>query len=159
MPSLAPALLAPLLPIFLPLAVRWAEQEERRILDHGVPLPAESLADARNMGVSEPGKIRLLKVDCVPSPANPLLRWLGRRTGLISPMTAGMALRYGIFLRADCWMNRHIIAHECVHTAQYERLGTIRVFLQQYLLECLHVGYPAAPLEQEAICRSATIPL
>ncbi|CAN5828498.1 hypothetical protein BH09VER1_BH09VER1_42190 [soil metagenome] len=151
--------LANLVPFVLPLATRWAEREEQRILQHGVPLSESSLSDARSMGVSYPNRIRLLKVDCVPAPQNPLLRWAGRQTGLISPATAGMALRYGIFIRSDCWNNRHIIAHECAHTAQYERLGSLSAFLAQYLRECLLVGYPAAPLEQEAIERCAAIPL
>jgi len=56
-----------------------------------------------------------------------------------------------IFVRSDCWCERRLIAHELVHTVQYERLGGIRPFLRQYLTECLTVGYPAAPMEQEAI--------
>ena len=41
--------------------------------------------------------------------------------------------------------------HELVHTSQYERLGGFEAFLKQYLYECITIGYPAAPLEQEAI--------
>lgn len=156
---LSSTLITPLLPFVLPLATRWVEREEKRILQQGVPLIEPSLSDALAMGVTDPGKIRLLKVDCVPSPGNPLLRWVGRQTGLISPATAGMALRYGIFIRSDCWSSRHIIAHECAHTAQYERLGSLSAFLRQYLRECLEVGYPAAPLEQEAIYKAAAIPI
>lgn len=150
-------LLLPFLPLILPVATRWAEREERRILLHGIPLREPNLSDAFLMGVAHPEKIRLLKVHCVPSPGNPLLKWAGECTGLISPGTAGMALRYGIFIRSDCWNNRHIIAHECAHTAQYERFGGFRSFLQQYIRECLQVGYPAAPLEQEAILKAAEI--
>lgn len=152
-------LLVPFLPLFLPLAVRWAENEEARILREGVPLSESSLSDALSMGVAYPRKIRLLKVDCVPSPGNLLLRWVGKQTGLISSATAGMALRYGIFIRSDCWESRHIIAHECAHTAQYERLGGVSAFLRQYIHECLEVGYPASPLEQEAVHKAAAIPI
>jgi len=80
-----------------------------------------------------------------------------QKTGLCSPHTAGMALRYGIFVRKDCWSDRHLIAHECVHTAQYEKFGGFRGFLSRYLRECLEIGYPAAPMEQEAIAKSAAI--
>jgi len=59
-------------------------------------------------------------------------------------------LRYGIFIRSDCWGERRLVVHELVHTWQYERLGGFRPFLQQYLHECITIGYPAAPLEQEA---------
>jgi hypothetical protein len=55
------------------------------------------------------------------------------------------------------WQDRRIIAHECVHTAQYERLGGFAEFLRDYLHECLEVGYPAGPLEQEAIHKSEQV--
>lgn len=48
-----------------------------------------------------------------------------------------------------------MIAHECVHTGQYERYGSAAGFLRTYLGECLEYGYLATPLEQEAIQRSA----
>ncbi len=63
----------------------------------------------------------------------------------------GLTVRYGIFLRSDCWRDRTIIAHELVHTAQYERLGGILPFLSKYLLECATLGYSQAPMEQEAM--------
>ena len=102
-------------------------------------------------------ELERVKVDEVPLPANHLLRWAAKRTKLISADTAGMALRYGIFIRSDCWKMRCLIAHEYVHTAQYERLGGIGQFLSLYLRECLEVGYPAGLLEQEAFLKSQQI--
>jgi hypothetical protein len=75
----------------------------------------------------------------------------------LTPATRGLALRYGIFVRSDCWGERALVAHELAHTAQYERLGGIRPFLRQYLMECLTIGYPAAPLEQEAIVAASRL--
>ena len=141
------------MPFCLPLAVRWASQQEQKILRAGVGLDESQLTDARLMGVARPEKVRLLKVDQVPLPANRLLCWAAKRTKLISSDTAGMALRYGIFIRSDCWQMRRLIAHECVHTAQYERLGGIEEFLSLYLRECLEVGYPSGLLEQEAFLK------
>jgi len=43
-----------------------------------------------------------------------------------------------------------LVFHELVHTLQYERFGGFPQFLKQYLHECITVGYPEAPLEQEA---------
>ena len=145
------------MPFCLPLAVRWASQQEQKILRAGVGLDESQVTDARLMGVARPEKVRLLKVDQVPLPANRLLRWAAKRTKLISSDTAGMALRYGIFIRSDCWQMRRLIAHECVHTAQYERLGGIEEFLSLYLRECLEVGYPSGLLEQEAFLKSQQI--
>lgn len=146
-----------LLPYLLPLAVRWVARTERRILLIGRPLEEPSLSDARAMGVMFPEKIRTLVVPSIPFPDNPILRFAGRASGLVSPHTAGMALRYGIFVRHDCIDDRRLVAHECVHTAQYERLGGIEPFLRLYLRECLEVGYRTSPLEVEAARKSEGI--
>lgn len=143
--------------VILPLASKWVEEQERIILQEGEPLSAQGLEDARLMGVTYPEQIRLLQVESIPLPSNPILKAAAVSTGLISQNTGGMSLRYGIFLRTDCWENREIIAHECVHTAQYERFGSVKSFLQHYLEECITIGYPDAPLEQEAITKAAEI--
>ena len=142
--------------LLVPLATRWAEEQEALILETGCPLSEQGMSDARLMGVAFPEKIRLLQVEMVPAPTDPRFSDLAA-TGLISPETVGMTLRYGIFIRIDCWGNRDTIAHECVHTAQYERFGSIEAFLKQYLRECLQIGYLSSPLEQEAADRAATI--
>lgn len=135
----------------LPLAYAWAEEQERVILRDGVPLSASQTADAGSVGVAHPERVRLLKVTSVPVPEHPALRAAAEATGLISPQTIGLTLRYGIFIRSDFWSDRRLLAHELVHTSQYERLGGFQPFLRQYLHECLTLGYPAAPLEQEAV--------
>lgn len=71
-------------------------------------------------------------------------------TVLISPFTIGLTLRYGIFICDDNWGQRRLVVHELAHTMQYERLGSIEAFLRQYLHECITIGYPEAPMEQEA---------
>jgi hypothetical protein len=135
----------------LPLACTWAEEQEGVILRDGVPLSASQTADAKNAGVAHPERVRLLKVTSIPMPDHPALRAAAEATGLISPQTIGLTLRYGIFVRSDCWGDRRLVAHELVHTSQYERLGGFQAFLRQYLHECLTVGYPDAPMEQEAV--------
>jgi hypothetical protein len=145
------------LPLLLPLVVRWAEREQKYILKNGVPLVEPSLSDAIDMGVAHPERIRLLKVDRIPTPGNSFLYVLGRIAGLISDTTAGMTLYYGIYVRSEYWQDRQLIAHECVHTAQYERAGGLPSFLKRYLYECLDVGYLNSPMEQEAILKSSKI--
>ena len=143
--------------ILLLLARAWAEKQERVILLAGVPLSPAQFADAQEIGVIQPDKVRLLKVSAIPVPKNPVLRATARTTHLLTPQTAGLTLRYGIFIRADGWENRRLVFHELVHMMQYERLGGIHEFLQQYLHECLTLGYPAAPMEQEAIFTTARL--
>jgi hypothetical protein len=134
----------------LPLACAWAKEQEQVIASHGVPLSPQQTNDANNAGVLLPEKVRLWAVPEIPKPAHPALNLAAEATGLISPLTIGLTLRYGIFIRADHWGVRRLVVHELVHTAQYERLGGFESFLRQYLLECIRIGYPAAPLEQEA---------
>jgi len=63
-----------------------------------------------------------------------------------------MTLRYGIFIRSDCWARRLLVTHELVHVTQYERLGSFEAFLRPYLTECITPpGYPNGPMEREAI--------
>jgi hypothetical protein len=135
----------------LPLAAEWAAEQEQRILREGVPLSQQELADARAAGVQEPERVRLLKVESIPSPAHPMLKAACEATNFVPSAPRGLTVHYGIFLRSDCWRDRAIIAHELVHTAQYERLGGIFPFLSKYLLECATTGYAQAPLEQEAM--------
>lgn len=123
----------------------------------GVPLSNQELADARAIGVAEPDRVRLLQLDRVPFPSDPMLKAAAAAIQFLTPTTCGLTLRYGIFVRSDCWRERALIAHELAHVMQYERLGGILPFLRQYLSECLTIGYPAAPLEQEAIVLSKTI--
>ncbi|PYJ26085.1 MAG: hypothetical protein DME91_00515 [Verrucomicrobia bacterium] len=82
---------------------------------------------------------------------------LADATQLISALTGGLTLRYGIFIRSDCRFNRAMVVHELGHTAQYERLGGFESFLRQYLSQCLTIGYPEAPMEQEVISLAARI--
>ena len=145
------------LPLVMPVIVRWAERAEERILRDGEPLASDNLRDAIAMGVGRPKKIRLLRVDHVPVPGEPFLGWIASKTGLPFFSAAGMSLRYGIFIRREYWGDRHLIAHECVHTGQYERLGGFAPFLAQYIQECLQHGYALAPLEQEAMVRAQTV--
>ncbi|EDY17310.1 conserved hypothetical protein [Chthoniobacter flavus Ellin428] len=136
----------------LPLATAWAEEQEKHILASGVPLTSSQIADARvrrrdPSGAGPP----FCYVPSIPTPEHPVLRAAGEAARLISPYTAGLTLRYGIFIRNDQSNDRRLIAHELVHTGQYERRGSVLEFLRQYLHECLTIGYPAAPMEQEAI--------
>ncbi len=132
----------------LPLACAWAEEQERAILQSGVALTDAQIDDARRIGVAQPNKVRLLQVPAIPNPTHPVLAAAAMATGLISTNTIGLTLSHGIFIRADFWGQRRLVAHELAHTMQYERLGGIEPFLRQYLHECVTIGYPDAPMEQ-----------
>jgi len=135
----------------LPLAAEWAAEQEQRILHEGTPLSEREIADAKAVGVRDPERIRLLQVDAIPAPAHPMLKAAYNAINFLPVKPRGLTLRYGIFVRADCRQDRHLLLHELVHTAQYERMGGIVAFLRKYLFECATAGYGGAPLEEEAI--------
>ncbi len=145
------------LPLLLPVATLWVEREERKILERGFPLSPEGLMDAAKMGVAHPERIRLLMVERIPWLNGWFMRLLSRAIPTVSCNTVGLSLRYGIYIRSRYRDNRHLIAHECVHTGQYESCGSVAGFLRSYFTECLEVGYPDAPMEREAINRSAEL--
>lgn len=135
--------------LILPVVVRWARWQERRILRLGKPLDAAAAEAARRAGVRHPERVRTLCVDSVPPALPRLLRRWAERLRWGPSAVAGMALGYGIFLRADQLHRADLLLHELAHTAQYERLG-FRPFLRAYLHECLTSGYPLGALESEA---------
>lgn len=141
----------------LPIAAQWAGEQERRVLCEGVPLNTAELADAKAIGVRNPERVRLLRVETIPVPANPMLRASAASIHFLSGAPRGLALDYGIFVRSDHWRDRELIAHELVHTAQYQRLGGIIPFLRTYIIQCATIGYSHAPLELEAIATAARI--
>src|ERR1700709_2396808 len=99
------------LDLILPLATAWAEEQEARILTQGTPLTPSQMADARRVGVRQPERVRLLSAQAIPIPEHPRLQAAAEATGLLSPLTAGLALRYGIYLRRDVENDRFLIAH------------------------------------------------
>lgn len=139
------------LPLLVPLATLWVEEREKQAQETGLPLTEEQLHDALLAGVARPENIRLLRVPVIPWPENSVLSDAGRAVGLISPHSAGLTAGYGIYIREDCWGSRQLLVHECVHVSQYERLGGIEPFLEEYLKQCIAHGYRGAPFELEAV--------
>jgi len=136
---------------YLPLATAWILEQERFILENGVPLSDFQLADARLVGVARTERVRLFRVEQIPLPQHPDLEEMKEAMQLTTLALPGLALRYGIYLRADRWGQRRFVVHELAHTAQYERLDGVRAFLECYLYQCLAIGFTSAPMEQEAI--------
>lgn len=134
-----------------PLVCEWVADQEVIILEKGTALSPDQKIDAHQIGIKEIDRVRLMKIDQIPSPNDPILKAAVEYTGLLSPHTVGITFQYGIYIRSDLWNDRRLVVHELTHTLQYERMGGIPPFLDQYLKECLTVGYPNSPLELEAI--------
>lgn len=135
----------------LPIAVRWVKEHEEIILKDGVPLSGLQIAYAKQLGIVNVDKVKILYVNNIPKPQDTILAEACEQTQLITDDTAGLTLNYEIYLRSDCENDLKLIVHELMHVAQYERLGSIHGFLGEYLHEVLSIGYHGAPMEQEAI--------
>jgi hypothetical protein len=72
--------------MLLPLACAWAAEQERTILQSGIALTESQLAGARQVGVVQPERVRLLRVPQIPGPAHPALAVAAGATNLITPL-------------------------------------------------------------------------
>ena len=140
------------LPKLLPLAVGWAERERRNILSHGRPLAFWQIAEARQVGVRDPSKVRILRVGTMPEPPNSQLLAATLSNSLLRPETLGLTLGHGILILRQKSGDRRLLRHELRHVAQYEATGSIAAFLAEYLDQIARFGYWDAPLETDARC-------
>ena len=135
----------------LNLAIEWAEAQEKKILQLGLPIDSRLLInDAGKAGVVHINKVRICPVQIIPSPENPLLIEACNQINFIPSRMIGLTLGYGIYIKNSHQKDHALCLHELVHVAQYEHFGSIRNFLKQYLAEIVQYGYNAAPLEIEA---------
>jgi hypothetical protein len=137
------------LPQLLPQVLDWVETQERYALGYGVSLSPTAAEDARAAGVSDPQQVRLCVVREIPPPDHPRIKQLAAELGLITPETLAITFGYGIFIREDHLDDRQTLVHECVHVAQYEKVG-LEDFLMQYVVQIFKHGYDNAPMEREA---------
>jgi hypothetical protein len=118
-----------------PLAYQWAKTQETVILKHGAPLAPAQIADARRVGVRDPSRVRVLAVARIPLPDDEELAEAAQLAQIITDASRGVAIGYGIIIRADCWQNRELLLHQLVHVAQCERSGGLESFVGEYLCD------------------------
>lgn len=136
----------------LPMGTRWVEKQESIILEDGRALSEWETMWAQDVGVSKPESVRILPVPRIPTPG----AWITRLFGMFGEGPTGMAVNYGIYLEASHATNPSLLVHELTHVAQFERLGGIEEFLEEYIRQCVRDGYWESELEQEA--RDAAAP-
>lgn len=137
------------LPLIVPKAIAWAEEQYLLILQDGQPLNKHLLAIARGVGVLHPESIRVIEVPSLPLPNDPDLKQAAAATGLLGPGMVGLTLGYGIYVCHGHGSIR-LLSHEFRHVYQYEQAGSIEVFLPAYLQQIALFGYDNAPFEIDA---------
>jgi hypothetical protein len=138
------------LPQLLPLAIAWAQDMEAQCLAQGKPLAVWQQADARDVGVLDPARVRICLVDRVPQPDHPELLVAAKEIGFLGPQTLGLTLGYGIFIRKTHTGLRWLLRHELRHVAQCANAGGLDRFLTEYLGQIASLGYDQSPLEIDA---------
>jgi hypothetical protein len=134
-----------------PLAYQWAKTQEELILKHGVALAPGQIADAQRAGVQEPSRVRVLVVDRIPLPEDEELAEAARFAQIITDASRGVAIGYGIIIRADSWRDRELLLHQLVHVAQCERSGGLESFVGKYLSDRrASADFSVGSLEDEA---------
>ena len=141
-----------------PLACQWAKRQEAYILEHGTPLAAHQVADARRAGVDAISRVRVLVVDRIPLPENKELADAARHAQIITDSSKAVAIGHGIVIRVDSWQNRELLLHQLVHVAQCERSGGLESFVTEYLLDRRSSrDFSFGSLEEEARSRAREI--
>ena len=141
----------------LPFATWWLRHQEKTALRLGRELSDEEMNRAKKIGIKQPEQVRIHLVDRVPTPVPRFIESILQKRGFPAGNAAGMSMRYGIYAKKQFAQSKSLIAHELVHTHQYERFGSLRRFLKTYLLETMLVGYIHSPLEKEANATSEAI--
>ena len=146
------------LPLLLPSAIAWTEQQSQIAAVSGVGLPEGLIAIARAVGVQRPNLIRVAILESLPIPEDPMLRAAALQTGLLGSHMAGLTLGYSVlFCRGYDSVRR--LSHEFRHVYQYEVHGSIAAFLPVYLQQIVEYGYENAPFEIDALAHEQPHPL
>lgn len=140
---------ATLLIVFRPFVLLWGVVLWSTIPFRGRALESWEAAIARQVGVIDTARIRLIGVRELPFPILPGLRQLAERHGLSQHGGRGLTLGHGIFIKEGCYSIR-LLSHECRHVYQYEQADSMAKLLTRYLEEVLVHGYWNAPLEVDA---------
>lgn len=137
------------LPLLLPKAIAWAEDQASQVRRMGQPLSTSELELARGVGVAQPDLIRIAVVKALPMPDDLVLQEVAVQTGLLGPGMVGLTLGHSVFICGGHGTVR-LLSHEFRHVYQYEQAGSIAAFLPVYLEQVVNFGYRDAPLEQDA---------
>jgi hypothetical protein len=93
------------------------ENIENFVLQHGSPLPRRQVTYARQVGVKDICRVRVLAVDRMPLPEEPALAEASRRTQIITDSCRAIAIGHAVVLRADAWGDRELFLHQLVHVS------------------------------------------
>ncbi len=137
------------LPLLLPKATAWAEEQARQVACSGRALTEREQELAREVGVAQPERIRVALVDTLPLPEDPAMRAAALQAGLLGPRMVGLTLGHSVLICRGHETLR-LLSHEFRHVYQYEQAGSIAAFLPGYLQQVVQLGYANTAFEKDA---------
>lgn len=138
--------------VVLPQYIEWAAGMEEAGLRAGQALDEQPLAIARELGIKNPEKVRIIVVDEVPFPHDKLLlKLVGEALGFVGEgiVNNAQVFGYSIYVRKGYELNTPRLAHELVHVQQIER-SSLKQVITQHFSDLATYGYEKSPLEVEA---------
>ena len=150
LPGASMADVASQMPLLAPRALIWAKDLESDALRDGSALGPRMRSLARSVGVRDTQRIRVMVVDRIPLPDEPLLQSAALRVGLSSTWASGMTLGYAVIIRRGYEHDLRNLSHEFRHVAQYEAAGGVEGFLAKHLVDLAMYGYEDSPYERDA---------
>lgn len=118
-------------------------------MQEGQQLSQDGMALARQMGVSNPEKVRVIVGELPRSPSEKL-KELMRNAGLDIESVAGLTFGHAVYLADPDGAFLSHLSHELCHVRQYEEHGSLELFLTEYVEQLIQYGYDNAPLELDA---------
>lgn len=149
-PEIVSAQIPAELPVLAPRAVAWALRMEADSLQRGTPLSPGLQQLAREVGVRDVARVRIVVVDRIPLPDEAPLKAAAQQVGLSQESASGLTLGYAIYARRGEQDDARLLSHELRHVAQYEAAGGIAAFLARHLEDLVRVGYEDSPYEVDA---------
>jgi hypothetical protein len=140
----------------LPVVLEWYTRTEQQLLSQGRSLTQAEQQRASELGVADPGKVRVVVLQSFPLPEHEIVRQEAIKHGFGSPDEGGRTHGYLILLKPEQQNNSVVLSHELVHVAQLDRMGR-EAFLKRYLTELETLGYARSPLELEAYAKQLRI--
>ena len=133
-----------------PRANAWATAQSDAALNGGAALSPAGVELARSVGVQLPQQVRIVIVDALPVPDDPVLLEAATQAGLLRPDAVGLTLGHAIIVRRGHEADTRLLRHELRHVAQVEFAGSLTEFLREYLRQVIAYGYRDAPWEVDA---------
>ena len=136
-------------PNFFKAILEVAEAIELEVNLKGKILDQSYWSAAKELGIKKPYLVKMLVAE-VNIRRIPKIEFLINKVGIFPERIAAMAVGYSIIIHPNFQTDKNIIMHELRHVAQFIACGSLKSYLDCYLMEISYFGYGYGPLENDA---------